>query len=272
MPRPSILLFAIFPLLLFGCVANQIATLQSGTNINDVRKSLGREKDVINYSDYILFAYETEDPENYTVFKFVNGSLAAQEVVPKWVVKVINKSESSVKTSVRDYCAAARTLQKQKLNKAAYALMRTYFEQNPDSGMALICLTQLYLNDSLFDSAAAVYDNALMQEKRENARSSLQNNKLALFIRARRFQKAEDLGKALLADSTMPFKQGMHYNMACMYSLQNKKTEAIRELKEAFNAGDKGFTRKQLDHDKDLDNIRKEPGYVEIYKRLPTGK
>jgi tetratricopeptide (TPR) repeat protein len=259
-------------ILLVGCTANQIATFPPGSNINDVRKSLGKEKTTISYPEYMLFVYETMDPDNYTVLKFENGTLTAQGLMPKWVVNSLGKSGESAKMGAYSYYSMARRLQKQKLNKDAYTLMRRYGEDNPDSGMAITYLGQLYLNDSLLDSAVLVYENALRGEKRINVRSSLQNNELALFIRARQYRKAEEFGKALLADSTVLFKHGIHYNMACIYSIQNKKTEAILQLKEILQHLDSGFNKKQLDDDKDLDNIRKEPGYLEIYKQLPAGK
>lgn len=255
---------------LLGCTANQIATFPPGSNINDVRKSLGKEKTTISYPEYILFVYETMDPDNYTVLKFVNGALTFQGLVPKWVVQSIGQFGPQATMDINNYYRMARRLQKQKLNKDACALMRRYAEANPDSGIAVNYLAQLYMFDSLPDSAAFVYENALKAEKRINARSSLQNNELAFFIRSRQYQKAEEFGKVLLADSTVLFKYGIHYNMACIYSRQNKKPESIQELKEILN--NKGFTKKQLDDDKDLDNIRNEPGFLEIYKQLPMGK
>jgi tetratricopeptide (TPR) repeat protein len=268
----SVFLFGAFLCLLLGCVANQIATFPPGSNINDVRKSLGREKTSICYPEYILFVYETMDTDNYTVLKFINGELAYQGILPKWVVQSIGQFGPSVKMDAKDYYSMARRLQKQKLNKDAYVLMRRYAEANPDSGMAVTYLAQLYFNDSLLDSAISVYENVLRTEKRVNARSSLQNNELALFVRSRQYRKAEEFGNALLADSTVVFKHGIHYNMACVYSLQNKKAEAILHLKEIIRHLDSGFNKKQLDDDKDLDNIRKEPEYLEIYKQLPKGK
>jgi tetratricopeptide (TPR) repeat protein len=258
--------------LLVGCTANQIATFPPGSNINDVRKSLGKEKTTISYPEYILFIYETMDPDNYTVLKFVNGALAFQGIIPKWVVQSIGQFGPQAKMDANNYYSMARRLQKQKLNKDAYALMRRYADENPDSGMAVTYLAQLYMLDSLLDSAAFVYENALKEEKRIHARSSLQNNELALFVRSRQYQKAEEFGKVLLADSTVLFKFGIHYNMACIYSLQNKKAEAILHLKEILQHLDSGFNKKQLDDDRDLDNIRKEPEYLEIYKQLPKGK
>jgi tetratricopeptide (TPR) repeat protein len=271
-PRAWLFLWCAALFFLVGCTANQIATFPPGSNINDVRKNLGREKTSVCYPEYILFVYETLDPDNYTVLKFINGELAFQGTLPKWVVQSIGQFGPRVKMNANDYYSMALRLQKQKLNKDAYALMRRYVEANPDSGTPVAFLSHLYMLDSLLDSATFVFENALKTPKKPNVISSLQTNMLALFIQGRRYEKAEEFGKALLADSTVLFKYGIHYNMACLYSLQNKKPEAILHLREIVNFGDKGLTKKKLDNDKDLDNIRKEPEYLEIYKQLPKGK
>jgi tetratricopeptide (TPR) repeat protein len=268
----STILFSTALIFLIGCTANQIATFPPGTNINDVRKSLGREKTTISYPEYILFVYETMDTANYTVLKFISGTLDWQGIMPKWVVNTIGQSGPSAKMGAYDYYSMAQRLQKQKLNKDAYTLMRRYGEDNPDSGMAVTYLARLYMLDSLLDSAVFVYENALRSAKDISVKSSLQNNMLTMLVQSRQFEKAGDFGKALLADSTILFKYGIHYNMACMYSMLNKKTEAILHLRAILNFGEKGFSKKKLDNDRALDNIRNEPGYLEIYRHLPKGK
>lgn len=56
------------------------------------------------------------------------------------------------------------------------------------------------------------------------------------------------------------------YNRACAYSVAGKKTEAVEMLKKAVELGYRDVNH--IKQDKDLDNIRKEPGYIEIVKQL----
>ena len=53
------------------------------------------------------------------------------------------------------------------------------------------------------------------------------------------------------------------YWKACIYSLKNKKKMAIKALKELENMG-YWISPEMLQRDKDLENIRKEPEYIEI--------
>ena len=56
------------------------------------------------------------------------------------------------------------------------------------------------------------------------------------------------------------------YNLACSYSLLNEKGKALHALAEAINAG---FQQLQLLlSDADLDNLRKEPAFQELFMQL----
>jgi len=56
------------------------------------------------------------------------------------------------------------------------------------------------------------------------------------------------------------------YNIACAYALQNDKGKSIQALAGAINAGFKNI--QQLSTDPDLDNIRNEPEFQELFIQL----
>jgi hypothetical protein len=63
---------------------------------------------------------------------------------------------------------------------------------------------------------------------------------------------------------------GEHYDLACLYSLANMKSEAITALQRAVELGYKGFHHIQFD--RDLDNIRAEEGYQNVLNLLTRSK
>lgn len=63
---------------------------------------------------------------------------------------------------------------------------------------------------------------------------------------------------------------GEQYDLACLYSLANMKSEAITALQRAVELGYKGFHHIQLD--RDLDNIRAEEGYQNVLNLLTRSK
>lgn len=58
---------------------------------------------------------------------------------------------------------------------------------------------------------------------------------------------------------------GNYYDLACMYSLLNRKEEAIRALTISFEKGYRAFHH--MEKDTDLDNIREMPEYKELIKK-----
>jgi adenylate cyclase len=56
----------------------------------------------------------------------------------------------------------------------------------------------------------------------------------------------------------------MMYNTACFYSRLGDKELALKMFKNSVNTGYENY--EWLKHDPDLDNIRNEPGYIEIMK------
>lgn len=62
------------------------------------------------------------------------------------------------------------------------------------------------------------------------------------------------------------YKAQAHYNLACMYSLQNEKEPAIKNLKEAIRIDAKYKEAAKNDKDKDLKNISSEKEFIEIVK------
>ncbi len=56
-----------------------------------------------------------------------------------------------------------------------------------------------------------------------------------------------------------------HFNLACIYSLQKKKEEALNSLTKAIENGYNNA--QQLLNDRDLDNIKDMPEFGELVKR-----
>jgi tetratricopeptide (TPR) repeat protein len=75
-------------------------------------------------------------------------------------------------------------------------------------------------------------------------------------------QAAERLDAALVDD---PRFWGVHYNAACIYSLNGRLDDAVTHLRRAHElAGDDADVRSMAKDDSDLDAIRDEPGYAEL--------
>jgi hypothetical protein len=63
---------------------------------------------------------------------------------------------------------------------------------------------------------------------------------------------------------------GEHYDLACMYSVTNKKDEAIAALQQAIKLGYKVYNHIKLD--RDLENIREEQGYKDLLNDITKDK
>lgn len=81
-------------------------------------------------------------------------------------------------------------------------------------------------------------------------------------------QQAINVMKAIVAENTED--AGEHYDLACLYSLANMKSESVVALKRAVELGYKGFHHMQFD--RDLDNIREEQGYKDILNNITKSK
>jgi tetratricopeptide (TPR) repeat protein len=58
------------------------------------------------------------------------------------------------------------------------------------------------------------------------------------------------------------------YNIACIYSLQNKPEPALKWLERAIDNGFSDFEHMGQDHD--LDNIRENPKYIELVENAAS--
>lgn len=63
---------------------------------------------------------------------------------------------------------------------------------------------------------------------------------------------------------------GEHYNLACIYSLANKKEDALVELQQAIKLGYKAYNHIKLD--RDLENIRTEQKYKDLLNNIINDK
>ena len=55
-----------------------------------------------------------------------------------------------------------------------------------------------------------------------------------------------------------------YYDLACLFSRLEEREQAIDYLKKACDAGYQNF--EWIKRDSDFDNIRNEPGYIELMK------
>jgi hypothetical protein len=62
---------------------------------------------------------------------------------------------------------------------------------------------------------------------------------------------------------------GLHYNVACIYSLQNQKKKAVEYFEKSIKLGYNDYYH--ILEDSDLDNIRKEKRFVLLLKELSEG-
>jgi len=85
------------------------------------------------------------------------------------------------------------------------------------------------------------------------------------------FEQAESWYLKLIEnfpDSTA--RANTHYNLACLYSLQNRLDEAIHHLTQTVESGFFDFS--WMDKDRDLDNVRDHPEFAALKKNsLPSG-
>ena len=60
------------------------------------------------------------------------------------------------------------------------------------------------------------------------------------------------------------------YDLACIYSLANKKNEAIETLEKAVKSGYKNYNH--IKYDRDFINIREEQGFKDILANISQAK
>jgi tetratricopeptide (TPR) repeat protein len=83
-------------------------------------------------------------------------------------------------------------------------------------------------------------------------------------LQAKEYDDAEKLYLRIL--KAIPNDNLALYNLACLYSLTNKKEKALEYLEKSIKAG---FTNAgHIQQDSDLDNIRNEEKYKELIKKL----
>jgi adenylate cyclase len=79
-------------------------------------------------------------------------------------------------------------------------------------------------------------------------------------------EKARDWNRRALAMD--PDDPSVLYNISCAFALEDQGAEAISTLSKAL---DHGFGHwKWIEHDSDLDSLRKEPDFIALLKRKPA--
>ena len=151
-------------------------------------------------------------------------------------------------------------------DKEAIELFKKVIELSPDFFSAYADLAISYdgigekeKSKQIVIEALKVYPRYFLQHP-DDARAHLYYANT--LVRANKFDEAKiEAAKAVELNPSDPL---MQYNVACFYSLLDEKKTAIKGLKSAFVAGYSDF--EWAKRDSDLDNIRKEPEYIELMK------
>jgi serine/threonine protein kinase/Tfp pilus assembly protein PilF len=151
-------------------------------------------------------------------------------------------------------------------DKEAIPLLNKVVELSPDFFSAYMDLQIAYdrLEDKenskkILTESLNVYPRYFMQHP-DDARAHLYYANT--LVRVGKIEEAKkEAAKAVELNPSDPL---MQYNVACFYSLLNDKKTAVEAIKNAFKAGyaDYEWTKR----DSDLDNIRKEPEFIELLK------
>jgi len=129
------------------------------------------------------------------------------------------------------------------------------------SGQDLLKQGKQQLQDQQLEAAANTFNQVIEKE--------LKNGEVWFYL-GLSFHNQKMYTKALhaykKADSIGFSPERTRYNMACCYSLLNEKGKALHALAEAINAGFQQLPL--LSSDPDLDYIRNEPEFQELYMQL----
>jgi tetratricopeptide (TPR) repeat protein len=258
--------------LLAACASNRYAALKPGGSEEEIRAKVGREERRIQHEEYALHLHPGPKPGSYTFLKFREGRLDRLGVAPSWGIDL--EMEPPRPLTSREYFAVSVRLLDLGLSEEGFALMRRWAGSNPDSSAGPTFLGMLYVKGDKPDSAFAVHRAAIGTARDAKERSTHQNNLLACHIQTRRYDEGEAYALELLADKGVEpaLIHSIHYNLACIYSLQNRKAKAVEQLAKAIDKGPDAFDQAFLDTDDDFDNIRTEPGFLEARSRLKPGK
>jgi tetratricopeptide (TPR) repeat protein len=117
-----------------------------------------------------------------------------------------------------------------------------------------------YIKDGNYDKAIKEFTVAIEKYPKYDIAYS---DRAAAFIQQKKFNEAEaDLKKALEIN---PNSLEAHYNLAALYSIQNKLDSSLQALERALELGlkDAGSLR----DDTDLNNVRKRPEFRKLLKK-----
>lgn len=259
-------------LLLAACASNRFASLQPGMGEDAVRAKVGREIRRIEHRDYVVHLHPGPKPGGVVFLKFREGRLDASGSVPAWSVDA--GQEPPRPLNAEQYFAISVRLAGLGLKEEGFALMRRWAAENPDSSAGATLRGILFSEGDEPDSAFGVHRAAIAAAQDDKLRTEHRNNLLASYIRARRYDEGETYAQELLADPALDtaMLHGIRYNLACIYSIQNRKAKAVEQLKLAIDRRPDAFDQAFLDGDRDFDNIRTEPGFLEQRARLKPGK
>jgi len=137
-------------------------------------------------------------------------------------------------------------------------------EKNPNNPVLYYQLGEIYQKYGKFNQAVSEYNKALtiFPTFLKPARGL---NKIAVTTtKAGNYKIAIDAYNTIL--SARPDNPDIYYNLACLYSKQNKIKESMNHLKKAV---DKGYDNlEKIKTDKDLDLARKSPEYREMLNNI----
>lgn len=151
------------------------------------------------------------------------------------------------------------------------ASLRAYLEESRDAeGLAEVAACSLY----------KLGDPEHFERRLEQSRETLKENPThlealkdlaGLLTRAGKYDQAEELYQRAMKQSPRNVRDAyLLYNLACLYSLQGRLNKGVESLKKSVSSGFKDY--EWIRRDRDLDNLRNEPGYQKLMKDAPASR
>lgn len=149
--------------------------------------------------------------------------------------------------------------------KKATQIDQNYADVYNNWGNALLKLATLRNDEKLFEASFEKYEKAT--QINENHAPAYNNWGNALCEWAKLRKSLEDDQSIILEKFVKAYSLNETvslYNLACLYSLLNKKDEAFEWLEKALKITK---DRKEIENDPDLDNLRQDPRFKELLNK-----
>lgn len=150
-----------------------------------------------------------------------------------------------------------------------------FFEEDPNLGslqedpqctyfMDMVMTACHILRDGEHEEAVKVFTEWIFENPYHGISAWAYKNRGDCYLAQERVSEAvSDFVRA--AEMEEAYRPQIYYNIACIYSLQDERDEAVEFLKKALDAGFSDF--ELMDYDGDLDNIRNHPKFEALLWR-----